>query len=840
LDNVAIGYEAGNDITTGDKHVYIGSYAGQFVSSHQETVGIGYKAAEDGCSYSAALGAYALLGNTGSYNVAVGHSTANGASMSGSDNVIVGSVSGIALTSGYGNTMLGDRVGQSITAGGRNILLGYRVDGAATTDSQIRIGDGNADIYTVDGIVGGITDIDVSAQNVTVSGTHALPTASTNLNAGDLILQGGVAATTGAGVGGDVKLQGGAGGSTGTKGNILLDYATWPSADGGASEYLQTDGAGNLTWAAASGGWDVDDASGNLGQGSTTLDSLTSGTNNVAIGDNAGTALTIGSSNVFLGTNAGDTSDASYSVYIGHNAGNSGQTNNVAIGYQAGNSQNAAAKDNVLIGYVAGDAITSGSENVAIGHNALTNATTSSGNIAIGKSAASGLTTLATENIVIGADNHGSITTGDRNISIGETWNSDLSNTGDLQIAIGYSAQIGSGRSTLVGKMGTGSDTDVSGENITLSGTHARFAATTNLNAGDLILQGGLAATTGDGVGGDVIVRGGAGGDGTAASPGNVYATWPSADGGASEYLQTDGAGNLTWAAVGGGWDVDDDTNRNYGFGPTALNSLSSATDNVAIGYNAATNVTSTGYNVAIGSYATEYNMTSGSIAIGHKANRYGGSNSVHIGFEAGMGSSSSAVNAIGIGYQAYRNATGSSTGGICIGYQAGESITTQDYNIAIGYNSMQSASGSESVAIGKDCGTYNSGQHNLTMGSIAGKNVSGSYNVLLGPWSGEALGTGSYNTCLGYYAGQSLSNTSNNIIIGRSVGSGTAGNHDQIIIGHKSGSAANAFVDGNLSARSDVDYSGKNITVTGPSAFATASTNLNAGDLILQGGLSR
>jgi hypothetical protein len=36
--------------------------------------------------------------------------------------------------------------------------------------------------------------------------------------------------------------------SAGT-GNIILDGQAWPSADGSAGEYLQTDGAGNLSWA---------------------------------------------------------------------------------------------------------------------------------------------------------------------------------------------------------------------------------------------------------------------------------------------------------------------------------------------------------------------------------------------------------------------------------------------------------------------------------------------------------------------------------------------------------------------------------------------------------------
>ncbi len=37
-------------------------------------------------------------------------------------------------------------------------------------------------------------------------------------------------------------------------GNLVLDYATFPSADGTSGQILKTDGAGNLSWAADSGG----------------------------------------------------------------------------------------------------------------------------------------------------------------------------------------------------------------------------------------------------------------------------------------------------------------------------------------------------------------------------------------------------------------------------------------------------------------------------------------------------------------------------------------------------------------------------------------------------------
>ena len=65
-------------------------------------------------------------------------------------------------------------------------------------------------------------DVDISDKNITVSGPSAFASATTNLSAGDLVLEGGAAVTTGAGVGGDVVIKGGAKGSTGTEGKVSI------------------------------------------------------------------------------------------------------------------------------------------------------------------------------------------------------------------------------------------------------------------------------------------------------------------------------------------------------------------------------------------------------------------------------------------------------------------------------------------------------------------------------------------------------------------------------------------------------------------------------------------
>lgn len=72
--------------------------------------------------------------------------------------------------------------------------------------------------------------------------------AASGLAGGDVTVTGG--AGDGAGGGGDVTLTPGAGG---TPGSLVFNYATFPPADGAASEVLTTDGAGTLSWSSASG-----------------------------------------------------------------------------------------------------------------------------------------------------------------------------------------------------------------------------------------------------------------------------------------------------------------------------------------------------------------------------------------------------------------------------------------------------------------------------------------------------------------------------------------------------------------------------------------------------------
>jgi hypothetical protein len=244
-----------------------------------------------------------------------------------------------------------------------------------------------------------------------------------------------------------------------------------------------------LKWIAAGGGggWDVnDDIDSNYGQGVGTLDSVTSGKYNTAIGVNAGTAVTSGQSNFLVGKDAGD---------------------NISTGI-----------NNVAIGEEALSFLSSGAGCIGIGYWALRYCSGTS-NVAIGQSVMSASGNSGGHNTIVGnssAPNH----KGDYCTFYGERSGYN-SGSADYSIALGYDSPLaltsGVGWLTIgcIASSATAfvkgrmcpyySDIDVSGEEIVITGTSAYWLASTNQNGGNLTLQGGQKAN-GGGLNGKVKV----------------------------------------------------------------------------------------------------------------------------------------------------------------------------------------------------------------------------------------------------------------------------------------------------------------------------------------------
>jgi hypothetical protein len=176
-DNVAIGYQAGYDLTSGEYNTLLGYQAGANLTTGASNVSIGEGAIRDGnggSGYNVAIGRLAgqnLSGSAlrnvtigeeagansnGAYNIGIGYNATKGASAgsftggynigigeypiaaltTGSDNIGIGRRAGFDLTSGANNFLGGYQAGTNLTTGSYNVALGQRALDAATTGGQ--------------------------------------------------------------------------------------------------------------------------------------------------------------------------------------------------------------------------------------------------------------------------------------------------------------------------------------------------------------------------------------------------------------------------------------------------------------------------------------------------------------------------------------------------------------------------------------------------------------------------------------------------------------------------------------------------------------------------------
>jgi hypothetical protein len=248
---------------------------------------------------------------------------------------------------------------------------------------------------------------------------------------------------------------------------------------GGTGGYvLQTDGTGNLSWVAQSGGGgggasisngnssvNIPTANGNInlaanGTGIVTISTALSATGNVTgnffIGDGSQLTGIVGNSaifgnRVFIGSLAGQVSQSANTVAVGYFAGQSGQgESTVAVGYQAGQSsqglqavavgfsagQSTQGVNSVAVGGQAG-AVTQGQRAVAVGYQAGSRSQTA-GAIAIGGQA--GFSAQGSNSVAIG-EIAGFSNQGIGAVGIG--WQAGAASQGTTAVAVGGQAGQG-------------------------------------------------------------------------------------------------------------------------------------------------------------------------------------------------------------------------------------------------------------------------------------------------------------------------------------------------------------------------------------------------------------
>jgi hypothetical protein len=137
IDNVAVGYLAGQNVTSGPNNVMLGSNAGFSNTSGQSNLCIG-----NGAHYS---------NQTGSYNVAIGGGAGHEQNNNSVYNVFLGSNAGYFITSGNETTCVGGDAGRrqadgttNLTASSNSVYIGYNAKGFNNSDSNTIVIGSNA------------------------------------------------------------------------------------------------------------------------------------------------------------------------------------------------------------------------------------------------------------------------------------------------------------------------------------------------------------------------------------------------------------------------------------------------------------------------------------------------------------------------------------------------------------------------------------------------------------------------------------------------------------------------------------------------------------------------
>ena len=123
--NVAIGFEAGNDITTAVQNTLIGGKAGDAVTVGADNVAVGYEA---------------LTGETGGQNntaIGVRALKVQQNSSGNTRNTAVGSNAGVAISTGSQNTLIGARSAENGTTANDNVFVGYASSLSAVDTAQV-------------------------------------------------------------------------------------------------------------------------------------------------------------------------------------------------------------------------------------------------------------------------------------------------------------------------------------------------------------------------------------------------------------------------------------------------------------------------------------------------------------------------------------------------------------------------------------------------------------------------------------------------------------------------------------------------------------------------------
>lgn len=205
--NVAVGRHAGDTVTTATGDLYLGDHAG---SSSTVTGG-----------NNVIVGSNAFNGvtNGGGGNVVIGSQAGSaGATFTGNQNIFIGQLSGGNNGSGHDNVFIGNQAGQQNTTGLGNIYLGSLAGSTAPNNLSNTFIAGGTSNDRIDNVYFGKGYVNSTPTAYTINGTGG---SGTDIAGADVQVGGGKG--TGAGLGGKVRLQTALHGTTGAGLNSLTD-----------------------------------------------------------------------------------------------------------------------------------------------------------------------------------------------------------------------------------------------------------------------------------------------------------------------------------------------------------------------------------------------------------------------------------------------------------------------------------------------------------------------------------------------------------------------------------------------------------------------------------------
>ena len=397
--NTFVGQGAGDSNTSGDNNTFMGRLAGSSNTTRSGSTLIGYHAGLSANSnQNVMLGAFTGAATSGDNNTFVGY-TAGQATTTGTENVFIGHAAGDANIGGQENTFVGINAGGANTEGDYNVFIGASAGASNTTNSGIVA-------------IGGTAGASNTQQQNTYVGYFA---GSQNDALGNTMI-GSLAGRYATGtdntfIGNDAG-GGSAGVTTASANTFVGQDAGKNTTSGGVNTFIghnagqdNTTGNSNV-YIGDSAGMNNVDGSDNTVVGRAAGDAMTSASSNTLVGRSAGGALTTGDSNVIIGDTAGSSATTiSQSVYIGYYAGNENVTGvgntiigglagryatgrwNTFLGFGAGGGSTGVttAESNTFLGYDAGGSTTSGGYNTFVGDEAGDSNTTGAANILIGE-----------------------------------------------------------------------------------------------------------------------------------------------------------------------------------------------------------------------------------------------------------------------------------------------------------------------------------------------------------------------------------------------------------------------------------------------------------------------